>query len=118
MDCLMKVHVGCGKTHLAVAIATFGLNSLVNRSFLSRRQTCLICCVPVWCTQVATSYDEYFRTHSQTFRYLCLMTWRVENPSAWAKEKTFQLLNYRHVNNLAHCHNNQHRRWTNLDPMP
>jgi len=91
---------GCGKTHLAVAIANQRLEQsgrlvifvtapdlldLLRTSFDSRSQT---------------PYDEYFE-RIRRVSLLILDDLGLENPSAWAKEKLFQLLNFRHVNRLA-----------------
>ena len=47
-----------------------------------------------------SGYDDYFE-RVRNVSLLVIDDLGVENPSPWAKEKLFQLLNYRHVNQLS-----------------
>ena len=90
---------GCGKTHLAVAIGNTRLEQhgeqvvfvtapdlldFLRMSFVAAGET--------------PSEPNFERIRKAPF--LILDELGVENPSSWAKEKLFQLLNYRHVHLL------------------
>ncbi len=90
---------GCGKTHLAVAIANQRLEQFGEQVLFITAPDLLDLLRTTFGPNVATSYDEYFE-QIRNVPLLVLDDLGVENPSAWAKEKLFQLLNHRHVESL------------------
>lgn len=91
---LLKGGYGCGKTHLAAAIAN---------DRLARGAPVLFIAVPdlldhLRATFAPTSrvtYDERFET-VRTTPFLILDDLGAQSPTAWAQEKLFQLLNHRY----------------------
>ena len=91
---LLKGGYGCGKTHLAAAIAN---------ERLARGESVLFVVVPdlldhLRATFAPTSrvtYDERFETVRST-PFLILDDLGAQSVTAWATEKLFQLLNYRY----------------------
>ncbi|MBE2235754.1 MAG: ATP-binding protein [Anaerolinea sp.] len=89
---------GCGKTHLAVAIA---------HEVLRRGQSALFVVTPdlldhlraAFGPSSETSFDERFETVRQT-PLLILDDFGAQSATPWAKEKLFQLLNHRYTARL------------------
>ena len=89
---------GCGKTHLAVAIA---------HEVLRRGQSALFVVTPdlldhlrtAFGPSSETSFDERFETVRQT-PLLILDDFGAQSATPWAKEKLFQLLNHRYTAQL------------------
>ena len=90
---------GCGKTHLAVAIANTRLEQYGEQVIFTTAPDLLDFLRMTYSPTADASYDEYFE-RIRNVTLLVLDDLGTENPSAWAKEKLFQLLNYRHVNRL------------------
>ena len=90
---------GCGKTHLAVAIANERLEQYGRQVIFVTAPDLLDFLRIGIHSQRDTTYDDYFE-RVRNVSLLVLDDLGVENPSPWAKEKLFQLLNYRHVNKL------------------
>jgi len=88
---------GCGKTHLAVAIANTRLESLGEKVVFITAPDLLDILRATFSPDSAASFDAYFE-QIRRVPLLVLDDLGVENPSGWAKEKLFQLLNFRHVN--------------------
>lgn len=96
---VMTGNYGTGKTHLAAAIG----NSRVNKG-----DTVLFMTAPDLLDQLRgsynqsqeDSYDEMFE-RVRTCDLLILDDFGTENPSGWAKEKLFQLLNHRYNEKLS-----------------
>lgn len=90
---------GCGKTHLATAIA---------RSRIEAGDTVLMQTVPDLLDHLraafrpsdAESYDERFEK-ARTVDLLVLDDYGAQNDTQWATEKLFQLLNYRYNDRLT-----------------
>lgn len=90
---------GTGKTHLAAA---------VGNALLARSEVVLFITVPdlldhlraAYGPSSEISYDETFE-RVRTAPVLILDDLGVENPSQWAQEKLFQLLNHRYVNQMT-----------------
>jgi DNA replication protein DnaC len=90
---------GCGKTHLAGAIAN---------ARLAEGKSAVFMVVPdlldhlraTFSPQSATSYDELFE-QLRTAPLLILDDLGTQSSTAWAQEKLFQLLNYRYNARLA-----------------
>lgn len=85
---------GCGKTHLAVAIA---------KKRIEAEETVLLQTVPDLLDQLREAFspktEETFNHKFQEMRsvdLLILDDYGAENTTAWAAEKLFQILNYRY----------------------
>ncbi len=95
---LLEGTYGCGKTHLAAAIANVRLDY---------GEIVLFVTVPDLLDHLRSAYgpssemgyDDLFE-RVRNIPLLILDDLGVENPSAWAQEKLFQLLNHRYVNHL------------------
>lgn len=90
---------GCGKTHLAVAIANARLEMFGDRVLFITAPDLLDFLRTTFNSDAEISYDESF-DRIRNIPLLALDDLGVENPSGWAKEKLFQLLNHRHVEAL------------------
>ena len=90
---------GCGKTHLAVSIANLRLELYGEQVVFITAPDLLDMLRTTYNPNSKASFDEYFE-QVRNVPLLVLDDLGVENPSGWAKEKLFQLLNYRHVNRL------------------
>jgi DNA replication protein DnaC len=96
---LLKGGYGCGKTHLAAAIA--------NRS-VERGRPVLFVTVPDLLDHLRAAfspvspagYDERFE-EVRSAPLLILDDLGTESPTSWAQEKLFQILNYRYAARLA-----------------
>lgn len=95
---LLEGPYGCGKTHLAAAVGHYRLE---------RGDAVLFITTPdlldhlrsAFSPRSETTYDELFERVRET-DVLILDDLGVENPSEWAKEKLFQLLNHRYSRRL------------------
>jgi DNA replication protein DnaC len=89
---------GCGKTHLAAAIAN---------AISQRGHTVLFVVVPdlldhlraTFAPGSVTSYDQRFE-ETRTSPFLVLDDLGTENTTPWAREKLFQIIDYRYVARL------------------
>lgn len=91
---------GCGKTHLAVAIGNARLEQFGDKVLFITAPDLLDYLRTTYSPSADMSYDETFE-RVRNIQLLILDDLGVENPSAWAKEKLFQLLNHRYSNHLA-----------------
>jgi DNA replication protein DnaC len=88
---------GCGKTHLAAAIANFAVSMGVPTLFLT---------VPDLLDSLRFAYDDPESTFEQRFDeirdapLLVMDDFGTQNATGWAREKLFQILNYRYINHL------------------
>lgn len=88
---------GCGKTHLAAAAANYAVDLGVPTLFLT---------VPDLLDTLRASYDSEDTTFEQRFeeiraaQLLVLDDFGTQNASGWAREKLFQIMNYRYINKL------------------
>ncbi len=88
---------GCGKTHLAAAIANFAVNLGVPTLFLT---------VPDLLDWLRFSYDSSEATFEQRFdeirniALLVLDDLGTQNATPWAQEKLFQIINHRYASQL------------------
>jgi len=88
---------GCGKTHLAAAIANFVVDLNIQTLFIT---------VPDILDSLRFSYDDPTSTFEQRFDeirnvpLLILDDFGTQNATEWAQEKLFQIMNYRYVNKL------------------
>ncbi len=95
---LLEGGYGCGKTHLAAAIANEAVNGGVPTLFIT---------VPDLLDSLRFAYDNPETTFEQRFEeirnaaLLILDDFGTQNATGWAQEKLFQIINYRYVNKLA-----------------
>ena len=88
---------GCGKTHLAAAIANQAVSLGVPTLFLT---------VPDLLDWIRFSYNDPDTTFEKRFdeirniQLLVMDDFGTENATPWAQEKLFQILNYRYQNRL------------------
>lgn len=90
---------GCGKTHLAVAIGNSRLEQFGDQVLFITAPDLLDFLRTTFSPTAEISYDESFEK-IRNIKLLILDDLGVENPSGWAKEKLFQLLNYRYAKAL------------------
>ena len=94
---LIMGNFGCGKTHLAAAIANFAVGVGVPTLFLT---------VPDLLDTLRFAYDAEDTTFEQRFdeirssALLVLDDFGTQNATEWAREKLFQIINYRYINHL------------------
>jgi DNA replication protein DnaC len=94
---LLQGGYGCGKTHLAAAIANFAVEMGVPTLFLT---------VPDLLDMLRFSYDSQDTTFENRFNeirnasLLILDDFGTQNATGWAQEKLFQVINYRYINKL------------------
>ena len=94
---LLQGGYGCGKTHLAAAIANFAVGMGVPTLFLT---------VPDLLDMLRFSYDSNDTTFENRFNeirnasLLVLDDFGTQNATGWAQEKLFQIINYRYINKL------------------
>ncbi len=88
---------GCGKTHLAAAVANFAVSLGVPTLFLTVPD--LLDWLRYTYGNSDVSYEERFDEIRQT-TLLILDDFGTQNATAWAQEKLFQILNYRYISRL------------------
>ena len=95
---LLKGGYGCGKTHLAAAIANFVVSVGAPTLFLT---------VPDLLDWLRFAYDSSETSFEDRFdeirniQLLVLDDLGTQNATAWAEEKLFQIINHRYTNKLA-----------------
>lgn len=88
---------GCGKTHLAAAIANESANLGMPALFIT---------VPDLLDQLRFAYQDPAQTFEERFeavrraRLLILDDFGTQNATEWAEEKLFQIVNFRYTNRL------------------
>ncbi|MBI3738668.1 MAG: ATP-binding protein [Chloroflexi bacterium] len=94
---LLSGGYGCGKTHLAAAVANYAVGMGVPTLFLT---------VPDLLDTLRFSYDSEDTTFEERFdeirnaKLLVLDDFGTQNATGWAQEKLFQIVNYRYINKL------------------
>jgi DNA replication protein DnaC len=94
---LLQGGYGCGKTHLAAAIANFAVGMGVPTLFLT---------VPDLLDLLRFAFDALEVSFEQrleqirTSPLLVLDDFGTQSATAWAQEKLFQIVNYRYINHL------------------
>ncbi len=94
---LLQGRYGCGKTHLAAAVANFAVEMGIPTLFIT---------VPDLLDSLRFAYNDADFTFEQRFeeirriRLLVLDDFGTQNATDWAQEKLFQILNYRYINQL------------------
>ena len=95
---LLQGGYGCGKTHLAAAIANFAVGMGVPTLFLT---------VPDLLDSLRFAYSAEDTTFEERFdqirnaKLLVLDDFGTQNATGWAQEKLFQIINYRYINKLS-----------------
>ncbi|OGO28771.1 MAG: hypothetical protein A2Z16_14490 [Chloroflexi bacterium RBG_16_54_18] len=88
---------GCGKTHLAAAIANFAVSMGVPTLFIT---------VPDLLDTLRFAYQDPTETFEKRFEdirqapLLVMDDFGTQNATPWAQEKLFQIINYRYINRL------------------
>jgi DNA replication protein DnaC len=95
---LLSGTYGCGKTHLAAAIGNQCLRQGISVLFITTPDL-LDHLRATYAPNAETTYDEMF-DRMRNVELLILDDLGVEQPSPWAIEKLFQLLNHRYSYNL------------------
>jgi DNA replication protein DnaC len=94
---LLQGGYGCGKTHLAAAIANFVVSLGVPTLFIT---------VPDLLDTLRFAYNDPEATFEQRFEqirtspFLVLDDFGTHNATQWAQEKLFQIINFRYINQL------------------
>lgn len=94
---LLMGRYGCGKTHLAAAIANAAIEANVSTLFLT---------VPDlldWLRYAYSGSEMSFEDRFEEIREIPLLIlddFGTQNATAWAQEKIFQIMNHRYVNRL------------------
>lgn len=94
---LLEGSYGCGKTHLAAAIANYAVNHGIPTLFIT---------VPDLLDTLRFAYNDPETTFERRFEevrnaaLLVLDDFGTQNATPWAQEKLFQILNYRYINKL------------------
>ncbi len=94
---LLQGGYGCGKTHLAAAIANFTVGMGVPTLFIT---------VPDLLDALRFAYDDLESTFEQRFEeirnapLLIMDDFGTHNATSWAQEKLFQIINFRYINRL------------------
>ena len=95
---LLEGGYGCGKTHLAAAIANDAVDKGIPTLFIT---------VPDLLDSLRFAYADPETTFEQRFDeirradLLILDDFGTQNATNWAQEKLFQIINYRYINKLA-----------------
>jgi DNA replication protein DnaC len=95
---LLRGMYGCGKTHLAAAIANYAVDQGIKTLFIT---------VPDLLDSLRFSYnvssESSFEDRFEEIRrspLLILDDFGTQNATAWAQEKLFQIINFRYINKL------------------
>ncbi|MDD2694480.1 MAG: ATP-binding protein [Anaerolineales bacterium] len=94
---LLQGDYGCGKTHLAAAIANFAVGVGVPTLFIT---------VPDMLDSLRFAYQDPEASFEERFEeiqrapLLVLDDFGMQNATPWAQEKLFQIINFRYINRL------------------
>jgi DNA replication protein DnaC len=88
---------GCGKTHLAAAIANFAVDLGTPTLFITVPD--MLDTLRFAYSSMETSFEERFEEIRRS-PLLILDDFGTQNATPWAQEKLFQIINYRYINNL------------------
>jgi len=94
---LIMGNFGCGKTHLAAAIANEVVSHNVATLFLTVPD--LLDWLRFTYSSKETSYEERFE-EIRNIRFLVLDDLGTQNATPWAREKLFQIINFRYIHKL------------------
>ncbi len=95
---LLEGGYGCGKTHLAAAIANKAVSKGVPTLFITAPD--LLDSLRFAFNDPETTFEQRF-DEIRSAHLLILDDFGTQNATPWAQEKIFQLLNYRYINKLA-----------------
>lgn len=94
---LLSGPYGCGKTHLAAAVANQTVKNSIPTLFIT---------VPDLLDSLRFTYDDHEVSFQERFEQiknaplLVLDDFGTQNATPWAQEKLFQIINYRYINHL------------------
>lgn len=94
---LLQGRYGCGKTHLAAAVANYVVDLGMPSLFIT---------VPDLLDSLRYSYTDHEAPFTQRFEdirrspLLIMDDFGTQNATPWAQEKLFQIINYRYINSL------------------
>ena len=88
---------GCGKTHLAAAVANFVVEMGVPTLFVTAPD--LLDLLRFSFNDPETTFEQRFKDFRDV-RLLVLDDFGTHNTTSWAQEKFFQILNHRYINKL------------------
>ncbi len=94
---LLTGRYGCGKTHLAAAIANHAIEAGVSTLFLTLPD------LLDWLRYAYSGVDMSFEERFEEIREIPLLIlddFGTQNATAWAQEKIFQIMNHRYINKL------------------
>lgn len=94
---LLQGGYGCGKTHLAAAIANFTVSLGVPTLFITVPD--LLDSLRFAYNSTETTFEERFDDIRQA-GLLILDDFGTQNATEWAQEKLFQIINFRYINQL------------------
>lgn len=94
---LLQGGYGCGKTHLAAAIANFAVGLGVPTLFITVPD--LLDSLRFAYNSTETTFEERFDDIRQA-KLLILDDFGTQNATEWAREKLFQIINFRYINQL------------------
>ena len=94
---LLQGPYGCGKTHLAAAIANFAVETGVSTLFITVPD--LLDSLRFGYSDVNVTFEERFEEIRQA-PLLIFDDFGTQNATPWAQEKLFQIMNYRYINRL------------------
>ena len=107
---LLMGSYGCGKTHLAAAVANEVISMGVQTLFLTVPD--LLDWLRYSFSSEENSYESRFE-EIKNIRFLVLDDFGTQNTTPWAREKLFQIINHRYTHKLPHdCH---HQHWAKRD---
>jgi len=92
---LLQGTYGCGKTHLAAAIANFAVGLGVPTLFITVPD--LLDSLRMAYGSEETTYEERFE-QIRSAHLLILDDFGTQNATQWAQEKLFQIINFRYIN--------------------
>lgn len=94
---LLQGGYGCGKTHLAAAVANFVVELGIPTLFVTAPD--LLDLLRFSFNDPETTFEQRFKDFREV-RLLILDDFGTHNATAWAQEKFFQILNHRYINKL------------------
>lgn len=94
---LLMGRYGCGKTHLAAAIANHAIDAGISTLFLTVPD--LLDWLRYAYSGSALSFEDRFE-EIREIPLLILDDFGTQNATAWAQEKIFQIMNHRYINQL------------------
>ncbi|MCB2180161.1 ATP-binding protein [bacterium] len=94
---LLRGNYGCGKTHLAAAIANFAVSFGIGTLFITVPD--LLDSLRFSYNSSNTSFEERFE-EIRNSQLLILDDFGTQNATEWAQEKLFQIINFRYINKL------------------